>query len=124
MAVRRKRVQQHVWALYETGRVFLDGSGNGTVRLSPGIGRERWLITFINITCTQVNATVVPTMTMYRSSPVPQNRIGGSYNGLGDTNSTDQILLNMGEDVYFVWTGGDPGAEAVVRIEGSRYVWE
>lgn len=121
----QRKVKQYVWMLYDNRNVTLDGNGDGTIIFFPQSARERWLMTFINISCTSdVGSTLVPTMTMYRSAPVPAYRIGGSYNGLGDTNSTDQILLSMNELLYMVWTGGDPGAVATARIEGSRYVWE
>lgn len=124
MVAKRRNVEPNVWALYLAKSIVLDSSGNGTLTFFPEYARERWLVNFINVTCTSAAAsTLVPTMTMYRSAPVAAYRIGGSYNGLGDTNSTDQILLNMNESIYMVWTGGDPGQTATARLEGSRYVW-
>lgn len=115
---------RYVWALYETGTTALDANGNGTIRLAPGGARERWQITLVTVTCTQPLSIKVPTMTMHRTAPVPQYRIGGTYSAILDTDSTDTFLFNMNEDVYFVFTGGDLGAIATVRIEGTRYVWE
>lgn len=122
--MQRRQVNRYVWTLQETRSVTLDASGNGTIFLSPGTARERWLITLINVSCTQTTASIVPQMLMFRSSPVAVNRLGGTYNAVGDTNSSDQILLNMNEPIYFVFSGGELGDVATIRIEGSRYVWE
>lgn len=120
-----RQATQYTWALYENRQATFDASGNATIIMFPGTGRERWVISLINISATSiVNSTLVPIMTMYRSAPVAAYRLGGSYNGLGDTNSSDTILLNMNEPIYFVWTGGDPGETCTVRVEGTRYVWE
>lgn len=117
-------VRKFTWALNETGSVQLDALGNGTIRLSPGGARERWLVTLINTTCTQPLTVAIPQMIVYRSSPVASNQIGGTFTANLDTDSSDQFLLNMNEDMYFVYSGGDIGAIATIRIEGTRYVWE
>ena len=118
--------RSYVWALYERSQVTLDSNGSGTIRMAPGGARERWKISVVSVTCTQtvVNSSNVPTMLMYRGSPVPANQIGGTYTATLDTDSTDQFVFNMNEDVYFVFSGGDAGAIATIRIEGTRYVWE
>jgi hypothetical protein len=119
-----KRVHKFTWSLQEQATCTLDSLGNGQIRMSPGGARERWLVTLVNVTCTQLTTINVPTMKMYRSSPVPQYQIGGTFTATLDTDSTDQFLFNMNEDLYFVFTGGDPGAIGSIRIEGTRYVWE
>lgn len=117
-------VRRYMWALYERQSVQLDSNGAGTIRFAPGGARERWLITLVNVTCTQLTTLKTPTMIMYRSAPVPSQQIGGTYSATLDTDSSDQFLMNMNEDVYCVFSGGDAGAVGTVRIEGTRYVWE
>lgn len=120
----RRQVHKYIWALNEMGTVTLDINGNGQFTLAPGGARERWLVTLINTTCTQPLSVKVPKLVVYRSSAVPSNQIGGTFTANLDTNSTDSFLLNMNEGMVFVYSGGDFGAVATIRIEGTRYVWE
>ena len=118
-----KRPHKYVWALNETGSTVLDGAGNGSFQIVPGGARERWMVTLIN-TFVQELTIDVPTLRVYRGSPMPAYQLGGTFTGNLDTNSTDTFLLNMNEGMWFVYTGGPPGALATIRIEGTRYVWE
>lgn len=120
----RRGVFRHEYALQEQRSVTLDDDGAGTIIFFPGGARERWLISLVNVTCTQLTTINVPTMIMYRSAPVPAYQIGGTYTATLDSDSSDRFLLNMNELVYCVFTGGDPTAVGTVRLEGTRYVWE
>jgi len=115
--------RRYVWALYERNSVQLDSNGAGTIRFSPGGARERWLINLVAVNCTQLTTLKTPTMLTYRGAPVAPYQIGGTYSAVLDSN-TDPTLMNMNEDFYCVFSGGDAGAIGTVRLEGSRYVWE
>lgn len=118
-----RRVRKFTYALQERQSVTLDSNGAGTIRFAPGGARERWLVTLINVQCTQLTLSKVPTCLLYRGAPTPAYQIGGTYTGSFDTDSTDQFLMNMNEDLYAVFSGGDPTAVGTVRLEGTRYVW-
>lgn len=122
-SLRRPAVRKFTYALQERQSVTLDANGSGTIRFAPGGARERWLITLINVQCTQLSLSVVPTCLLYRGAPTPAYQIGGTFSGSFDTDSTDQFLMNMNEDLYAVFTNGDVGAVGTVRLEGTRYVW-
>lgn len=113
---------KYTWKLDERGICSFDANGSGTVTLSPGGARERWEIHFTSVSATQLTPTKVPTMVVYRSSPVPGNQLGGTTSAISDAN-TDPIMLNMNEPIVFVFSGGDPGAVGTIHIEGLRYVW-
>lgn len=44
----------------------------------------------------------------------------GSYSGASDQSDTRHLML-PGDTLTCVWTGGDPGATATVRIRGYTY---
>lgn len=123
-AIPTRNPHKYTWALREMGTCTLDANGNGSVFLQPGGARERWMVTLTNVTCSQPLTVKMPQMIMYRSSAVPANKIGGTFTATLDTDSVDEILLNMNEGIYFIFSGGDLGAVGTIRIEGTRYVWE
>lgn len=111
------------WALREQGFVTLDGNGNGQFSLIPGGAREKWTVTLISTYC-PLTTTANPQLVIYRAAIMPGNQLGGTYTGSLDTDSTDTWVLAMNEGLYFVYTGGPPGAQATCRIEGTREVWD
>lgn len=120
----RSRIRHYEWKLDERLSLTLNASGAATGQLAPGGARERWVITFINVATTNIpaNSTKVPKLIIYRSSAVPGNELGGTFNAILD-NSTDHYELNMNEPLVFEFTEGDTNSIGHIHIEGVRHVW-
>lgn len=100
------------------GQVTLDGSGNGTVTLAvPGI--ERWNVK--NYSVSVSSDTVEPTAIVYRNTVAATAQISGTRAGSNDTDDAVNKLLQPGERLICVWTGGDAGAVAAFNCGGEKY---
>jgi len=96
--------------------VTLDSSGAGTVSIAPTYGD--WVV--LNIALTVSSATAQPTARLYRNFVAAPNYLSGSYTGSND-NNTDRIILRGNEQLFCVWTGGDPGARATMVCQITQY---
>jgi hypothetical protein len=97
-------------------RAVLDASGNGTASVGP-MGAD-WVIRTTTVsTSTQVRK---PQANTYRGGVSQANLVDGSSSGQGDTSDT-VVLLQPGEQLSCVWTGGDVGATAFLRVTGVAY---
>lgn len=121
---RQSRIQHYEWKLDERLALTLNVNGFAQGQLAPGGARERWVINFINVVTTNIPAasTKVPQLVIYRSSAVPGNQLGGTFNAILDS-TTDIYELNMNEALVFEFTQGDSGSVGNIHIEGIRHVW-
>jgi len=112
------------WPLNQTGTVVLDGSGNGTVQLTPDGPREHWQPANAAVKVSTNNALAV-CRSYVGPSATDQYFVDASYDGSTGDN-TDRVA---GHDVYragpypsvwAVWSGGDPGATATLILTGTR----
>lgn len=118
------RTRHYQWKLDERITLVLDANGRAEGQLAPGGARERWVVTSINVTATNVPAASVnvPQLIIYRSSAIPGNELGGTFNALMDS-STDYYELNMNEPLVFQASQGDVDSILHIHIEGVRHVW-
>lgn len=105
--------------LNATATVVLDASGNGDAQTGPTAQGEVWAAGF--------NAGVSTVETTITSQAVCRVYCAGRFIGgttwgsTGDaSNQTPQ--LSVGQVVMASWTGGDPGATAVLDVTGTRTV--
>lgn len=93
----------------------LDANGNGQVILTPpGIN---WQIETTSVSVT--TSVKQPVFQMYRNSVSPSSFLQGSYSGALDSSDTG-IYVFTGQTIIGVWTGGDVGSIAVLRLEGTQ----
>lgn len=103
------------------GQVVLvdDGTGltgTGIVRLAPT--GEQWEIHNTNVLCsTRTNESLCR---VYRDQIGDIYVIDGTYSGSSGDTSDTVIQLTDGQPLYYVWTGGDIGATATVRVTGFK----
>lgn len=104
-------------------QVVLDGSGNGVASLGPVIARQHWQVLSASVKTTQPTGTVVndAACDLYVGSNINQSTfvshtITGSS---GDTCGLGSQDIQPGMQVWAKWTGGDPGATAVVTVSGT-----
>lgn len=108
--------------LNASAQVTLDASGNGTASVGPTAQGETWTAGFVaGVHCsTNVNEA---TMRLYCGGGVsPGYYVGGTTFGSTGDSSSDTPQMQVGQNVFAVWSGGDPGATAYLSINGTRQV--
>jgi hypothetical protein len=122
------------YQLNESASVLLDGSGNGTVRISPGqpgapgsgvgAGRNSGLTwdlqgVAVSVATNRAEAAASCYVSYGIQSSGPADLQGTTITGsTGDTCSVT-AQLRPGDWIAVKWTGGDPGAIAVMRVFGT-----
>jgi len=120
--------------LNENVTVTLDGSGNGTARISPGqpgapgsgVGASRnsglkWDVSGVAVSvATKVSESVAKCFISYGiQSATPLDFQGQTQTGSTGDTCTVSASLRPGDWVTVTWTGGDPGALATMRVFGT-----
>lgn len=90
--------------------------GTATIYIGPQIARTDWDIRRITVTCTSQDLT--PEARIYINAVTPSRLMGGTYNGIQDTNETEFTLQNL-EKLVVQWTGADANSICVVLIQGQ-----
>lgn len=120
--------------LNEPATVVLDGSGNGTAKISPGqpaapgsgVGAARnsgllWHLAGIGVkVATNTNEAVAKAYVSYGIQSATDNDFQGQTQtgSTGDT-CTVTATLRPGDWVTVKWTGGDAGQVATMRLFGT-----
>lgn len=102
--------------------VKLDGSGAGTAKIGPVNLRETW---FPEVASVKASSNVNEAeCQLYEGETADQQYfIDGTLSGsTGD--STDHVWgpLTCGQYVWAVWSGGDAGAQAILRVRGTKEI--
>jgi hypothetical protein len=111
--------------LRESETVVLDGSGNGTARMRPDGSQEYWLPTGASVKVSS-NINEAECIIYIGPSPTDPYVVDGTFTG-SFTNSTDRVAgytIGSHADPYIwaVWSGGDPGAQATLRVIGTKEI--
>jgi hypothetical protein len=105
------------------GAVRLDGSGNGTASCGPLTAREVWNPQNAHVSVA-TNAAEATCTIYVGDSPIQQNLRDATFTG-SSGDSTDRInadTVKSGSKIWGVWTGGDPGSQAIIRVTGTKNV--
>jgi hypothetical protein len=120
--------------LNEQVTVILDGSGNGTARISPGqpaspgsgVGAGRnsgllWSLSGVSVqAATNILEAVANCYISYGiQSSGPQDLQGTSQQGSTGDTCTVTAQLRPGDWVTVKWAGGDVGVAATMRVFGT-----
>ena len=120
--------------LNETATVKLDGSGNGTARISPGqagapgsgvgAGRNsglRWNVSGVAVSVlTKVAEATASCFISYGiQSATPNDFQGQTQTGSTGDTCTVNATLRPGDWITVTWAGGDAGAMATMRVFGT-----
>ncbi len=107
--------------LQKSGSVQLDASGNGTVTLKPDVG-QYWTPRFVRVSTLSQGAPL-PYCAVYHGAVTIKNQttfIDDTYMGNGDTSSIIAgTVVQFGEAITAVWSGGNGGDTAVLTVYGS-----
>lgn len=109
--------------LYDYASVVLNGSGNGTAKVGPLSSRERWTPAVISVSAT-TNTKEASCSIYVGASATDPYFIDASFSG-SSGDSTDRgaaKTVRVGQYVWAVWTGGDAGATATVRVNGTKEI--
>lgn len=109
--------------LYDFASVVLDGSGNGTAKVGPLSARESWTPAVVSVKAT--TNTKEATCTTYAGAAAQAPYfLDSTYAGSsGDSTGRGAAkTLRVGQYVWAVWTGGDPGAVATVTVIGTKEI--
>jgi hypothetical protein len=120
--------------LNEIASVILDGSGNGTARISPGqpgspgsgVGASRnsgfrWNVAGVAVSVlTNAKEAVAKCFISYGiQSSTPNDFQGQTQTGSTGDTCTVNATLRPGDWVTVTWAGGDANARATMRVFGT-----
>lgn len=95
---------------------------NGQAGIGPTAQGEVWQAGYVVSVHCSTNVREA-TCKVYAGAGVsPAYFIGATTWGSTGDSSSNTPQLQVGQQVYAVWTGGDPGAEAYLTITGTRTV--
>ena len=95
-------------------QVTLNAAGGGQVTLSPpGVD---WQITLAS--CSTSTRVKEPVFKLYMDGTSDANFLEGTYSGSQDATDTPHYVP-AGSQLIGVWTGGDAGARATLRVTGT-----
>lgn len=110
-------------ALSESIPVTLDGAGNGTARIGPDEPAAIWRPTLVHV---DVNTAVSEaSATIYAGQAPVQQYFVDSTQTASSGDSSDRVtgkVISRTQLPYIwaVFTGGDPGATAVLNVTGTK----
>lgn len=105
-------------------QITLDGSGGGTARLGPRAHGQVWKPTVASIKMAGPTPAGLATCFVYAGGYVGDaNFVDSTYDVNND--STDRVTgqaLALGQYVFAVWSGGNPGALATLTVNGTKEI--
>jgi hypothetical protein len=111
--------------LTATASTVLDANGNGTAQGGPTSPGTVWLPAIASVNCNEAEVINEAACKTYAGAFVSSGTfVDGTLSG-SSGDSTQNIAgrtIYPGQYVFAVWTGGDPGALAVLNVTGTRQV--
>lgn len=110
--------------LNEYTTATLDGTGSATVQLGPLTAYETWLPSTAAVSVS-TNTQEAQCQVYLGDQPIQANFIANTLSGsTGDTTGLPGNPLKTGQYVWAVWTGGDAGSIATLKVIGTRRLAE
>jgi hypothetical protein len=107
--------------LKATANVTLDANGNGTAHIGPLSPGEQWSgLTAAVRVATRASEAICST---YAGAAADAGYFcdATTWGSTGDS-TTNLPAVQVGGNVFAVWTGGDPGAVATLTVTGTKKV--
>jgi hypothetical protein len=109
--------------LYEFATVTLNGSGNGTARVGPIGAREVWSPLNASVRTNESTITNEAQCAIYVGPDASQPNFKGlTFTGSSGDATDLSGTVKIGNFIWAVWTGGDPGAVATLSVTGTKEV--
>ena len=106
--------------LNQTAPVTLDASGNGTARVGPISLREVWNPAQVSVRVS-TNANEAQCAVYIGDDTSAPNFQDGTLLGSSGASTTNVAgPVYVGQYVFAVWTGGDPGAQGQMTVTGTK----
>ncbi len=99
----------------------LDGSGNGTASIGPLSPGEQWSDLTVSVSVA-TNAKEATCRIYGGAAATPGYFADGTTWGSTGDSTTNLGTVQVGGNVFAVWTGGDPGAKATMTVTGTKAV--
>lgn len=103
--------------------ISLDVNGNGTAQVGPLSSRETW--TPVNVHVSVSSADSESTCNIYVGNDKSQSNFRDATFTGSSGDASDRInadIIKCGTYVFAVWTGGDPFAQAIMTVTGTKTV--
>ena len=97
--------------------VKLNGSGNGQISLGPASG-QMWTVSYTTVSTVSQAAPLPQCNISTGSTSGPVTVLDATYTGNGDSTNAPATLYPGGV-LWAVWTGGNPGDVATLRVQGQ-----
>lgn len=103
--------------------VLLNGSGNGTARIGPLGARESWNAQAASVSVS-TRVKEAQCKIFVGTDATTANYVDGTLSGsTGDsTDRVDSYPIPFGQFIFAVWSGGDAGAVATLKVTGTKNV--
>jgi hypothetical protein len=109
-----------------TGAIYTASLPQNSLPATISVGPHGLGTTWYPVQCTissSVGAADTSTCAVYLGSQVQQNLQGGqSYAGGGDVVALSVVSMTPGDLLIAVWTGGTPGSQVAVNVQGTQNV--
>jgi hypothetical protein len=111
--------------LSPSANVTLDSNGDGTAQLGPRSAGEIWYPELVSVTVSEPSITSQAQCQIYCGPDTSAAfLVDGTLSGsTGDaTGKIAGQVVRPGSWIWAVWSNGDPGATAIMTIQGTRTV--
>ena len=99
-------------------QVTLDANGNGQVELKNSNYGTTWTVKLIGLRVEPRPSTLEPECSVFHDGLF----LGGSMTASLDADSAITEIVQTGEAIQAVWTGGDPGKTAILSLGGEQEI--
>jgi hypothetical protein len=99
-----------------------DSGGDGTISVGPTAAGEIWQAGFTVAVHCSTNVSEAMCRVYCGAGASPAYFVGSTTWGSTGDSTTNTPQLQVGQQVWAVWTGGDSGATAYLSITGMRTV--
>jgi hypothetical protein len=108
-------------ALNAKAYATLDANGNGTASTGPLSPGEQWTGVTAHVSVATNNAEAI--CKVFAGADPTSGNFGDAttWGSTGDTTS-NLPDVRVGCNVFAIWTGGDPGAQATLAVTGTKVV--
>ena len=105
-----------------TSTVVLSGAGGGTAKAGPAGPAEVWHAEYASVSVSTPITNEAQCRIYVGDSAIPANFVDGTLSGsTGDgTGRVSGRPVKLGDFIWAVWSGGDPGAVATLNVTGTR----
>ncbi len=108
--------------VHRSGRVVLDGSGNGTITFDVQHANQRWLLESVVVSQSGASPGVFPQVTLNVGGSNQGNSQGASWFGNQET-FQGSIDMTAGDTLTVQFATGTAGATCSAVIDGKNYLW-